>query len=144
MFYFSFVKKLSNVLFLVRDKVVHMVAHSIPGSILQTYAFLISDQVPAIGQIVSILSSVLTIAYCSAILSYDKDVDVDCKAAVPAFYASQKKGSSFDRLRHSSYLSFYLYLPPSFVLHRDILRTIEETSCWLLLPCTSLLAAMSR
>ena len=54
---------------------------------MQSYAFILSDN-PSYFPLISILSSVLAIANASAMISYDKDVDPDCRASVPSFYGA--------------------------------------------------------
>ena len=57
------------------------------SSVLQTYAFIASEN-PSYLPLISILSSVLSIAYSSTTVTYDRDVDPDCRASIPSIYGA--------------------------------------------------------
>ena len=96
---------------LVIMKGVEMFAESIPGCILQCFAYmrLLSDGGSSSAALVSIFISALTTGFTSASISYDFDTDPDRRSKDPGFYgyipdAGQKRTVMFACMMLSSSL----------------------------------------
>ena len=59
---------------------------AIPGCVLQTYVVLRNPEEAGIGALISIGISTLTTGFASALISFDKDVDVLGRKDQPTFY----------------------------------------------------------
>ena len=69
---------------MILAKAIEMVGETLPALLLQTYAFIESDR-ESMSPVVSIGVSVLSVAYCSAMISYDMDVRPFMRSCNPAF-----------------------------------------------------------
>ena len=66
---------------------IELFTESIPGSVVQVYVLLTSSgNTLGKGALFSIVISTLTTGFTSALMSFDKDVDVDCRTFFPEFY----------------------------------------------------------
>ena len=82
---FSFSPSPQPFMMMIFMKCTEIVVESIPASVLQTYAFLLSDR-SSLRPLVSIFFSVLSIAYGTAMISLDMDCSPEKRHARPEFY----------------------------------------------------------
>ena len=71
---------------MIVNKCVELGTESIPGCVLQIYVYLRNSELAGRGALISIVISALTTGYASAIISFDKDVDVRGRKAQQNFY----------------------------------------------------------
>jgi len=76
---------------MVANKAFELACESIPGCVLQLYVWLTNPGQAGAYALVSIGISALTTGFTSAMISFDKDVDVVGRLAQPIFYVSCKR-----------------------------------------------------
>ena len=71
---------------MIVNKAVELATESIPGCILQIYVWLTNPEEAGSYALVSILVSALTTGFTSAMISFDKDIDLSGRKSQPDFY----------------------------------------------------------
>ena len=67
-------------------KIIESVGESIPSAVLQLYAVFSSPHPPSFNSKISIVCSILAIAYCCALICFDFDMDPAKRSHSPSFY----------------------------------------------------------
>jgi len=74
---------------LVCNKCIELTCESIPGCVLQLYAFIKNPNEAGTYSLVSIFICVLTTGYASTLIAFDYDADVTRRQSQPKFYGTQ-------------------------------------------------------
>jgi len=71
---------------MIINKGIELATEIIPGCFLQLYVWLLNPEQAGSFALVSVGISALTTGYSSAMIAFDKDVDMDCRKNQPDFY----------------------------------------------------------